>query len=133
MVAVCGGKEDGLPQLFPQGGGGEKIIAGFSDVPPKLSGDVPPDGIGAAEHLEGVEAESVGFVLDEHPPDPEGRGETGKVCERRYRILGKALMEPPDSGNFLRGKERKKSVLGFGQMIRLNTDHSAGSSSFVGE
>ena len=131
MVAVGGGKKDGLPQLFPQGGGGEKIIAGFSDIPPELPGDVPSDGIGAAEHFEGVETETAGFVLDEHPADPEGRGEMGQMCERRHRILGKALVETADPGDFLRGKERKKAVLGFGQMVWLNTDHSADSSFFV--
>ena len=65
MVAVGGGEEGSLTELPPEGLTGQVVIGHLADIPAHLLGDVAGHGKGAAQHLEGVEAEAEGLVLYE--------------------------------------------------------------------
>ena len=62
---IGGGEESGLTEFLTEGFAGQVAVIHFGHVPAHLAGDVPGHGEGAAQHLEGVEAEAEGLVLYE--------------------------------------------------------------------
>jgi hypothetical protein len=73
MVAVCGGEESCLPEFVSQLLGSEDAVGNLAYISAQLPGDVPCNGVGAAQHFKCVEAEAVGFILNiETPPDMTG-------------------------------------------------------------
>ena len=59
----------------------------------ELFRNIARHGIGAAKHLEGVEAKAPGFVFDAKLPDAEMPGHAGQIDERCWLILREAGME----------------------------------------
>ncbi len=91
IQALTPGEEGGLAELLAEGLAGQVVVGHLGDVPAHLLGDVLGHGEGAAQHLEGVEAEAEGLILHEQAaqaqifghavqPGKGGDGVLGKGC-----------------------------------------------------
>ena len=93
VVAVRGGEERGLAEVLGELVGGEVVERAVGDVLARLVGDVVGHGERSAEHLEGVEAEAVGLVLDAQVAKAQASGLAVEARERRHGVLREALVE----------------------------------------
>ncbi len=66
---------------------------GLPDILAELPGQIVSDRVSAAEHLEGVEPEAEGFILDEHVPDTQRLCKPVKFAKRRKFISRKSGRE----------------------------------------
>ena len=95
MVAVGGGDEGDVTQLLPDLLAGHPLIGQLADVHPQPPGQVAADGEAPPQHLKGVEAEAVAFVLDIDAAQAQCPGQAGEVGKGGDRILGEAGVERP--------------------------------------
>ena len=79
VVAVGGGDEGDIPQLFPSLLAGHPVVGELADIHPQPPGQVAADGEAAPQHLEGVETEAVAFVLDIDPAQAQFLCQAGKI------------------------------------------------------
>ena len=97
MIAVCRGyKGKGAA------GNGSQIIHGFS----RLFRKDFSKGIASAKSLEGIEAETVTFILDVKPFKSQDFCRFCEVSQRGLRIPVQSLMEGTDLFCLFRGKRR---------------------------
>ena len=87
VIAVGGGEERGLTKGALEVLAGEIVIGHFGHIPAQLTGDVPGHGKGAAQDLEGVQAEPVGLVLEPDAPQPQAFGQLVQLGQRGHRVL----------------------------------------------
>ena len=93
MIAVRCGEECGLPEFFSELLRGEDCVGQFAYIPVGLFGNVVCHGEGPAQHLEGIQAEAVGFILYEESSKAQIFGHVVKLCKRCFAVLRKALVE----------------------------------------
>lgn len=100
MVAVRGGGKGDISELFAQDGVAEAIRVERGKRAPQLFGQIPADGVGSAQHLECVESEAPGFVLDQNAAQAELPGQMRQIVQRRGRVLPKVLWKARTSPVF---------------------------------
>ena len=117
VVAVRGGEEGGVAELLAECLAGQVVVGHLADVPAHLLGDVPGHGEGAAQHLEGVEAEAEGLILHEQAAQAQVLGHAVQPGQRRDGILGKAAVEESSLGHVPQGHDGKLPVVALGHPI----------------
>ena len=117
MVAVGGGEEGGLAELFTESGAGEIFIGHLAHVPAHLLGNVAAHGKGAAQNLERVEAEAVGLILDIYAAQAQVLCHAVQLGKGSDGILGEAAVEGPRLRHVLRGHDGKLPVVAGGHPI----------------
>ena len=117
MVAVSGGEEGGLAEVAGELVGGEVIVGAIRDVLVGLVGNVVSHREGAAEDLEGVEAEAIRLVLHGKAGDAEALGLLIEASKRRHRILGEALVEGAGLLDVLQGHNAEVRVIALGHLV----------------
>ena len=117
VVSVGGGEEGGLAELPLQLLAGQVVIGHLRHVAAHLMGDIPGHGKGAAQHLEGVEAEAEGFVLDEQAAQAQILGHAVQPGQRRNGILGEAGVEITGFGYLVERHDGEVLVLAGRHMV----------------
>ena len=122
MVAVGGGEESGLTEILFQIIAGQVIVCHFGYIPSKLTGDVFCHGEGAAQNLEGIQAEAVAFVLDAQRVQAQVGGHAIQLGQWRNGVLRKAPVECPRLGDVFQGHDAQFPVLAARKGIQFPFD-----------
>ena len=118
MVAVGGGEESGLAELPAEGLAGQIVIGHLGHVPAHFLGDVPAHGEGAAQDLEGVEAEAVRLVLHIEARQPQILGHAVQLGQGGDGVLGEAAVEKAGFCHVGQGHDGKLLVVAFGHAVQ---------------
>ena len=119
MVAVRRGKKRGLAEIRAKLIAGKVGIIGLCNAAAGLRRDVARHGKRTAQHLKGVKAKSVGFVLDEKSGEAQLRRHTGQRAKRGLAVLGEAFMEITHPLHAFRGHDGKAPVVRLWHMVKL--------------
>ena len=117
MIAVCCGKEGGLPELFAQFLGSEYIVGQLGDVFPGLFCYVAGHCKGTAQYFKGIEAETVGFVLYINFLQPQIFCHFLKIGKRCYTVLGKTFVKCSRFSDIFQIHDLKLRVICFGHFV----------------
>ena len=117
MVAVRRREERGLAEVMGKLVGRQVVEVHLGDVLAGLLCDVAGHSKGAAEHLEGVEAEAVGLILDKEAAQAQTLCHAGKVGQGRHRILREALVEGTGLAHVLERHDLEVLVLALGHPV----------------
>ena len=115
MVAVGGGGEDHFAEARAHRVADHHFIRQLADVLPQPLGDVPGHGVRAAKRLEGLEAETLRFVLDVDAAHAQVRREAIQGGERRRCIAGNRAVERQRPGELGWRKLGHRSRRGLGK------------------
>ena len=118
VVAVSGGEEGRLTEFLAEGLAGKVVVGHLTHVPAHLLGDVAGHGKGAAQHLEGIQAKTVGLVLNKEAPQAQVLCHAVQAGQRCDGILGKAAVEGTRFRHILKGHDGKLPVVAPGHLIR---------------
>ena len=99
VVAVGGGEEGGLAELLAEGLAGQVVVGHLGHVPAHLLGDVLGHGEGAAQHLEGVQAEAEGLVFDAQAGQTQVLGHAVQPVQGGDGVLGEGAVEKAGLGH----------------------------------
>ena len=122
VVAVGGSEEGGLTEVPAEGLAGEIVIGHLRHIPAHLLGDVPAHGEGAAQHLEGVESEAVGFVLHVQATQPQILGHAVQLGQRRDGVLREAAVEEAGLRHVGQGHQSQLTVVGLRHLVQYPFD-----------
>ena len=111
VVAVGRGEEGGLTELVLEGLAGQVIIGHFGNVPSELLCDIARHRERAAQHLEGVQPETVALILDVEAAQSEVLRHAAQLCQRSDRVLREALVERARLGDVLERHDRQLRVV----------------------
>ena len=118
MVAIGGGEEGGLAELPAEGLAGQVVIGHLGHVPAHLLGDVAAHGERTPQHLEGVEAEAVGFVFHVEARQAQVFGHAFQPGQGGDGILGEAAVEKAGFRHIGQGHDGKLLVLALGHAVQ---------------
>ena len=107
MVAVGGGYEGDVAELLPHFRRAEFFTRKRFNGRPQFRGQVASHGVSPAQHLEGVEPETLGFVLDENATQTKIGGQRPQPDQRGGRVFGKTLVKSLRPRGFLQAVRRK--------------------------
>ena len=93
VVAVGGGDKGDLAQLGPHLVAHQPFIGQLADVHAQPAGDVAADGVAAAQHLEGVQAEAVALVLDVDAAQAQFARKPAQIHQRGGGVFREAGVE----------------------------------------
>ncbi len=93
VVAVGGGGEAEIAQMVADGGGFELGDGEFAVADAEALAEKLVEREGAAEDLEGVQAEALGLVLDPDAADAEHVGEPGQALEGAHAVAFELAVE----------------------------------------
>ena len=95
MIAVCCSEKCGLPEFFSKLFRSEDRVGKLAYISVGLFGNVVCHGEGAAQYLEGIQAEAVGFVFYKESSKTQIFGHVVKLCKRCFAVLRKAFVKGP--------------------------------------
>ena len=119
MVAVGGGKEGGLSELLQEFLAGQVVVGHLGHIAAHLTGDVAGHREGAAQHLEGVQAETIALILDAYAAQTQPRSHAVQLGQRGDGILRKALVERLCLFDFLQRHHGELTVVAFRHRIQF--------------